>query len=128
MTAEMWIAATIRNTTYVLPSSQLMDVVNDGDFVLVLTHGIDPQRVANIVVNNGIIPEMRFVNAHRMGRSRTGRPSRPVLCVETGMVYPSVSKAAHAVGATQSNLSNHLRYPDAHKTVKGHTFKFYSGS
>lgn len=128
MTAEMWIAVTVQNKTYVMPASHLTEVVNDGDFILILAHGIDPQRIANLIVNKGIVPEMRYVTAHRLSRSRVGRPSRPVQCVETGAVYKSINACAQAVGSAVGNLSNHLKYPDVFKSVKGHTFRYYSGS
>lgn len=56
------------------------------------------------------------------GRSR--REGRPVVCVETGQVYPSVSAAAVAIGVTQGAVTNVARgrYP----SVKGLRFQYFN--
>lgn len=48
-----------------------------------------------------------------------GKPRIPVMCVETGMVFPSISDAAKSVGADKKNLSAVLSPKSYKKTCRG---------
>lgn len=114
---------------YVCPIESITDVVKLGEAVQLVASGLEPYKVANAAfMATGIQPQMRHVKAHIAGKSRIGRPARPVVCVETGQVYGSVNQAAQACGIACGNLSNHLRYPDVFKTVKGYKFRYYTGN
>lgn len=39
-------------------------------------------------------------------RNESGKPKRPVVCIDTGATYPSVAEAARAVGGNKQNITN----------------------
>lgn len=117
----------ISGMTYVCQLENLLEVVNVNDAIQILVTGLDGYKVANVMAQMGHKPEMRYVHAHVAGKSRVGRPAKPVVCNETGKIYASINEAARATFSTVGNLSNHLRFPNAFKTVKGHTFSYYKG-
>jgi len=125
----MWLALKHTNgNIYVCRPGSIPDILNAGEAVYLLLTGDNAYQTADAARTlSGISPDMRHVHAHLMERkSRIGRPSLSVRCVETGEVYPSTSKAAEAFGCSPINLSRHLRYPQTYKTVKGHTFKYFT--
>ena len=61
---------------------------------------------------NSLPPSEKTIEARR----------KPVVCVETGAEFESITSAAHAVGVSQSTMSRHLLY-DA-KMRNGHHFIF----
>lgn len=126
--ADKWIGFKhINGKTYVTPVMALLDVVAAGEAVQVLVIGLEAYKVATAMKEMGHDPEMKYVHAHIAGKGRPGRPAKPVVCNETGMVYESINKAASETGTTVGNLSNHLRFPQVFKSVKGHTFTYYTG-
>lgn len=50
----------------------------------------------------------------------------PVLCINSGDVYPSARAAASAIGVTESSMSNHLS--GKRKTCNGFLFVRLNGS
>ena len=50
--------------------------------------------------------------------------SKPVICIETGDVYASLTDAAHAIGVTLTNMSCHLTGKS--RSVKGKHFCYLS--
>lgn len=50
--------------------------------------------------------------------------SKPVRCIETGELYPSVSEASRLHGITQPFMSNHLRRRTGFERVRGKTFEW----
>jgi hypothetical protein len=71
---------------------------------------------------------MAFGTGYDAGWSRQGRKSKPIMQLtkqnKIVNVYDSVTIAAHAVGARQSNLSRCARGVKHHKTCKGGTYLF----
>lgn len=119
---------TDKNKAWVCPETEVFNnTVNVGDALKVVVIGLEPYKVANEMMRLGHQPEMKFVHAHIKGTSRTGRPPRPVVCMETNRVYASINDAAKQCGIAVGNLSNHLRYPLAHKSVRGYHFEYYKG-
>lgn len=53
---------------------------------------------------------------------RKSNRGKRVKCVETGVAYESAAKAADAMGAFPSEMSNHLNRPDRFKRLRGFTF------
>lgn len=47
---------------------------------------------------------------------------KPVLCVETGVVYPSIQSASEAIGCYPQNLTRHLR--GVRPTCKGYHWRY----
>lgn len=77
------------------------------------------------------IENLEWVNAEENQRHRVyslGKVPRlgirPVRCVETGQVFPSVSAAARAVGSHSSNLAVCLRKYPQHHTAKGYHWEY----
>jgi hypothetical protein len=54
-----------------------------------------------------------------------GRGHKPVICLDSGLVFPSTAAAARANGVRQSNISGACR--GLATTVKGKFFQFYLG-
>lgn len=57
-----------------------------------------------------------------------GRPRMPVVCVETGRVFPSISDAAKFIGADKKNLSAVLSPKSYKKTCRGFHWEKYNTS
>ena len=55
-----------------------------------------------------------------------GKPRVPVVCVETGRVFPSISDAAKFVGADKKNLSAVLSPKSYKKTCRGFHWEKYN--
>jgi hypothetical protein len=51
--------------------------------------------------------------------------SKPVLCVETGIVYDSANEASRHTGANQGNIISCCRGKYGYKTVKGYHWQYY---
>lgn len=128
-TATKWIGFKhVNGRIFLCPDTEVFNLVGVGEALQILAIGLEPYKVANHMNDMRLTPEMHHVHNHIAGKSRIGRPARPVVCVETGQVYSSINAAAQACGIGVGNLSNHLRYPSAFKTVKGHTFRYYAGN
>ena len=54
--------------------------------------------------------------------NKDGRPTRPVVCVETGRVYESIALAARAMGITATCISNALS--GKYKTSAGYHWEY----
>jgi hypothetical protein len=52
------------------------------------------------------------------------RRAQPVMCDQTGEIWPSARAAATAHGLTPSALSNHLARKAGFATVRGKTYKY----
>ena len=58
----------------------------------------------------------------KMSESHKGKTAKAVVCVETGILYSSVTEAAKYIGVTQSAISNVVR--GAQKTAGGYHWKY----
>lgn len=57
---------------------------------------------------------------------KTGRPGKPVLCINDGCIYTSLEAAAIAYQTTRSSLSKHIH--GNRKSVKGMYFVELTGT
>jgi hypothetical protein len=96
-----------------------------GDIVQIICVDQQPYRMIDFMTAIGCTPDLSYAQAFMLQKD-VARPPRPVQCVETGVIYESTSKAAETLGCSPINLSRHLRQPTLFKTVKGHTFKYYT--
>lgn len=128
-TVDKWLAFKHTNgKVYVCPIMALLDVVLNGEAIQLICSGLDAYKVATRAQEiTGEAPEMRYVHEHIKGKGRPGRKPKPVVCNETGVIYDSINAAARETGGTVGNISNHLKHPDVFRTVKAHTFSYYTG-
>lgn len=127
MTAkERWIGFRKNNgKVHCCPESKVFDIVGIREAIEVLAIGFEPYKMGNFMNSIGFTPEMHEIHKFILNR-RPGRPSRPIICDQTGVQYPSVNAAARDLGISQGNLANHLRHPQAFKSVRGLTFQYKS--
>jgi hypothetical protein len=66
--------------------------------------------------------------AYRYHTKKTGEQTgaltrKPIMCIETGKVFESLSQAAKELGLTASTISSHMTGREGYEKVKGYTFK-----
>ena len=95
-----------------------------------MTHDLtplSPKERAKLLIKLGVF-KAPDVKKYRVATptTSTGKPTstyrRPIECIETGEVFPSITAAAQAHGVQPSNLSWHLK--GYHTTIGGRTYKY----
>jgi hypothetical protein len=67
------------------------------------------KTIAGDGVDEEVVRELQILNATKVRKPRKNTHTRPVRCVETGVVYPSVHEAAEVIGVTASSVRIALR-------------------
>lgn len=82
---------------------------------------------ANLLMSLGVI-KAKGIRPYRVSKrppptdKSHSRANKPIQCVQTGEVFPSITAAAHAHGVQPSNLSWHLK--GYNSTVGGRTYTY----
>lgn len=59
-------------------------------------------------------------------KKKIGRKnSKPVLCIETNIIYPSAAQACRQLGLKSNHINDCINNPDRYKTVGGYHWKRY---
>jgi hypothetical protein len=86
---------------------------------LITQNGIDIR--ANNVGDGTQIVNSKHVKIYQRTLERRGHPGNMIICNETGEIFASQNRAAHATGVNAGMLSQHLQ--GVHDHVKGLTFQ-----
>jgi len=118
----LWVGFKLNNkVVHLCPETAYMKLFVPGDIVQIIYISEDLNDIVNKMICIGCMPDMNHVFAYMQNKKIP--VCRSIQCVETGVIYGSMNEAAKAVGSSVGNMSNHIRYPQAYRQIKGFTFK-----
>lgn len=110
---------------YLLRENKVFDAVGPNEALMVSCVGYEPWKMLQFMHDRGETPDTKDVHEYILKGGQVGRPSKPIRCVETGQIFPSINAAAQELGIPQGNLSKHLKYPQVFHTIKGYKFAYH---
>lgn len=97
-------------------------------YMTIIDHDTDRLKLANramsAMVKSGAGGlQWKILDAVKSWSKSSRRSGHPVMCVDTGEQWSSVTACAAGAGVSYSQLTNHLKGMVGHKTVKGKKYK-----